>query len=137
MKKEILLFFILVPIIVNAQLVTSSKDTTIEEGFLSVEVMPEYVGEEAACWKFINENLEYPAEAKKNKIKGKVHIKFTIDKDGSLKDFHVLNKNKLGYGCEEAAIEVLKKMPKWKPGRQNGEAVAVYFVLPIRFPPRR
>lgn len=101
--------------------------------FISVEQMPEFKGGEAAMMKFIAENLEYPQAAKDASIEGRVHLKFTVTADGSIKDIVVLNKDKLGYGCEEAAIAVIRKMPKWTPGRQNGQPVPVYFNIPIRF----
>lgn len=101
--------------------------------FISVEQMPEFKGGEGAMMKFIAENLEYPQAAKDASIEGRVHLKFTVTADGSIKDIVVLNKDKLGYGCEEAAIAVIRKMPKWTPGRQNGQPVPVYFNIPIRF----
>jgi protein TonB len=101
--------------------------------FISVEQMPEFKGGEGAMMKFIAENLEYPQAAKDASIEGRVHLKFTVTADGSIKDIVILNKDKLGYGCEEAAIAVIKKMPKWTPGRQNGQPVPVYFNIPIRF----
>ena len=101
--------------------------------FISVEQMPEFKGGEGAMMKFIAENLEYPQAAKDASIEGRVHLKFTVTADGSIKDIIVLNKDKLGYGCEEAAIAVIRKMPKWTPGRQNGQPVPVYFNIPIRF----
>jgi len=101
--------------------------------FISVEQMPEFKGGEGAMMKFIAENLEYPQAAKDASIEGRVHLKFTVTAEGSIKDIVVLNKDKLGYGCEEAAIAVIRKMPKWTPGRQNGQPVPVYFNIPIRF----
>ena len=103
------------------------------EPFVSVELMPEFKGGETAMMKFIAENLEYPQAAKDAGVEGRVHLKFTVSADGSIKDIVVLNKERLGYGCEEAAIAVIKKMPKWSPGRQNGQPVPVYFNIPIRF----
>lgn len=103
------------------------------EPFVSVEQMPEFPGGEAAMMKFVAENLEYPQLAKDANIEGRVHLKFTVTADGHIKDIIILNKDRLGYGCEEAAIAVIKKMPKWKPGRQNGQPVPVYFNIPIRF----
>jgi len=105
----------------------------VEKTFISVEQMPEFKGGDAAMSKFLSENLEYPEQAKNEGVEGTVHLKFTVTKDGSIKDITILNKDKLGYGCEEAAIAVIRKMPKWTPGRQNGEPVAVYFNIPIRF----
>jgi len=105
----------------------------VVEPFLSVEQMPEFKGGEAAMLKFIAENLEYPSVAREAGIEGRVFLKFTVSADGSIKDIVIQNKDKVGYGCEEAAMAVIRKMPKWTPGRQNGQAVPVYFNIPIRF----
>jgi len=104
-----------------------------QDPFTSVEEMPKFPDGEAAMMKFISENLEYPQIAKDNNIEGRVHLKFTVTAEGSIKDIVILNKDKLGYGCEEAAMAVIRKMPRWTPGRQNGAAVPVYFTIPIRF----
>lgn len=69
--------------------------------------------------------------AKEAYIAGKVYVQFTIDTDGSIID--VVCKRGIGGGCDEEAIRVIKMMPKWKPGKQNGRAVKVRFVLPIKF----
>lgn len=101
--------------------------------FKNIQVMPEFITGEAGMMKFIAENLEYPDEAKDNGIDGRVHIQFTIRADGTVFDVYYFNKEILGYGCERAAIEVIESMPDWKPGRQDGKQVQVYFNIPIRF----
>ena len=97
------------------------------------EEMPEFPGGETEMYKFIIKKLEYPSEAINNKIEGIVYLKFTILEDGTVSDIQVVSKKILGYGLEEAAIAVIKKMPKWRPGKQNGKPIPVYFNLPIRF----
>ncbi|WP_109694185.1 energy transducer TonB [Chitinophaga deserti] len=104
-----------------------------EEGPLSfVEINPEYPGGQEALYKFLNNNMHYPAMASENGIEGTVFVKFVVNADGSITDVAATG-NKLGAGCEEEAIRVIRKMPKWKPGRQNGRNVAVWFNVPIRF----
>lgn len=125
---------LLISICGYSQSVIIPKDTTSNKTTLTAdEIMPEYEGGNAAMFKFISENLEYPTEAVNKRIEGRVFVKFTIEVDGTIKDVHVTGKEKLGYGLEEAAIAVVEKMPKWKPGQQNGVPVPVYFNIPIRF----
>jgi protein TonB len=107
--------------------------TAKKEPFIAVEQMPVYPEGEAAMMRFIAENLVYPDSAIKKNIEGVVRIKFTVSTTGEIKDPMVLNKNRLGYGCEEAAMAVVMKMPKWIPGKQNGVPVEVYYNLPFRF----
>jgi len=109
------------------------KVTSEVQPLTVVEKMPEFIGGQTDMMKFISNNLVYPQEAKNNKIEGSVFVKFTVAATGEKIDVHSIKKIKLGYGCEEAAIEIIKKMPNWNPGKQNGTAVAVYFILPIKF----
>ena len=95
--------------------------------------MPEYPGGKNAMYKFIQENINYPRKAVDNGISGTVNLKFIVDTNGKIKNIEVMNKVKLGYGCEEEAIRIVQLMPAWKPGIQNNKAVSVYFSLPFRF----
>ena len=101
--------------------------------YRSVEQMPEFPGGEDALAEFLRNHIRYPAIARENSIQGTVFLQFVVGRDGSISDVKVLNNPLLGGGCEEEAIRVVKSMPKWRPGRQNGQAVLVYFNLPIRF----
>ena len=80
---------------------------------------------------YLSKNLHYPALAKKNKIQGRVIVKYVVNEDGSLSDFTVLKG--IGSGCDEEALRVLKNMPAWKPGKKNGKTVKVYYTQPITF----
>lgn len=80
---------------------------------------------------YIQKNLVYPEKAKAEGIEGRVFITFTIEKDGSVSNVKILRG--IGGGCDEAAKEVVEKMPKWKPGTQRGKPVRVQFNLPIKF----
>jgi len=99
--------------------------------FMVVEDMPEFPGGYAAMTKFIQKNLQYPPMARENSISGKVYLKFVVEPSGEVSKIQLLRG--IGGGCDEEAIRVVKKMPKWKPGRQRGKAVKVWFNLPIRF----
>jgi protein TonB len=82
-------------------------------------------------YKFLRDNIHYPEIAKENFTEGIVALTFVIEKDGSIGNIEVLNK--VGDGCTEEAIRVVKLMPNWKPGMNHGQPVRVQFNLPIRF----
>lgn len=102
-----------------------------EEIYVYVPKMPEFKGGQKKFISYLSNNLEYPAEAEKNQIEGKVYVEFYVDKDGSIKDIKILKS--LGYGCDEAAIRVIKNSPKWNPGMKDGKPVAVKQRIPINF----
>ena len=80
---------------------------------------------------FIKQNLRYPQEAMDNKVEGTVSVEFDIDIFGDVVETRI--KHGLGYGCDEEALRVVRTMPQWKPGKQNGRAVNVNYNLPINF----
>ncbi|HEY4785302.1 MAG TPA: TonB family protein [Bacteroidales bacterium] len=96
-----------------------------------VEQMPSYPGGQDSLMAFLRKNIQYPANASEMGISGKVILQFVIGKDGQISNINVLRG--IGGGCDEEAVRVVKLMPKWVPGKQNGEAVPVYFTLPIVF----
>jgi TonB family protein len=96
-----------------------------------VEQMPEFPGGADSMLRFMQRNLVYPPMAIENAIEGKVVVSFVVDADGRTKDVSILKK--LGWGCDEAAIQLIRKMPMWKPGKQNGKKVAVKYNLPVTF----
>ena len=67
----------------------------------------------------------------KNKTQGRVFVSFVVWKDGTVGDIKVLRG--IGSGCDEEAVRMVSKMPKWKPGQKNGQNVNVHFNLPIKF----
>ncbi len=91
-----------------------------------LEVQPEFPGGLASFYKYVGKNYTYPEG---EEINGKVIVSFVVEKDGSLTDIKVLRD--LGYGTGAEAIRVLKKMPKWSPGEQNGRKVRCSYNLPI------
>jgi protein TonB len=95
------------------------------------EIMPEFPGGLEAMQDYIQKNLSYPKWAIENNIKGKVVLSFVVLPDGSI-DYTEIEKG-IGFGCDEEALRVLREMPKWSPGIQNGKKVAVKLILPIRF----
>jgi periplasmic protein TonB len=101
------------------------------EVFISVEHMPEFTGGPEAMLKFLQKNMRYPSLALRNQIEGKVFVAFTVSASGEIIDVEVLKG--LGYGTDEEAARVVKLMPRWQPGAQNGRNVAVRYTLPIPF----
>lgn len=102
-----------------------------EEIFKSVEQMPEFPGGQAALQKYLANNIRYPAAAREEGIQGKVILQFVVDKDGSVTN--ITTARDIGGGCGKEAERVVRSMPKWKAGKQNGQAVKVYFTLPVSF----
>jgi TonB family protein len=96
-----------------------------------VEEMPQYLGGEQALLKYVSDNITYPQEAKDKEIQGRVFVSFVIEKDGSVNEVKVLRS--IGGGCDEEAVRVIKGMPKWKPGKQEGKPVRVSYMMPINF----
>lgn len=101
------------------------------EIFTIVEEMPEYPGGPKAMFKFISDNLQYPAEAEKNRVEGLVILSFEILSDGSLDKINVLKG--IGSGCDKEAIRLVDSMPLWTPGLSQGKPIPVLYNLPIRF----
>lgn len=96
-----------------------------------VEDMPEYPGGMEAMMKFVAENLKYPEQMQKEKVEGRVLLSFVVEKDGSVTNIEdVQSPHPV---LTEEAIRVVKLMPKWKPGKQDGKNVRVQFNLPITF----
>jgi TonB family protein len=81
--------------------------------------------------KFLEDHLNYPEAAKSAGIEGRVVVQFVVNTDGSISDALIVKH--LGAGCEEEALRVIKSMPKWKPGKQNGAAIRVLYKQPISF----
>ena len=106
-----------------------------EEGqsdiFILVEQQPQFPGGEAALMKFIKENLRYPSVLNESCIQGRVTLSFIIEEDGSITDIKCMRSPHDDLTKE--AIRVVKLMPKWLPGKQNGKAVRVKYVLPVSF----
>ncbi|CAN5293369.1 hypothetical protein BH23BAC1_BH23BAC1_29250 [soil metagenome] len=102
-----------------------------EEIFSIVEDQPQPQGGFEAFYKYIQKNMNYPAQARRMGVEGKVYVQFVVDKDGSLNEVQAIKG--IGAGCDEEAVRVVKAAPKWKPGKQRGRAVKVRMVVPITF----
>lgn len=113
-----------------------SEEPIIEEVeepdfFVIVEKNAEPVGGQKAFLKYLAKNMKYPRRAAQMGVEGKVYIQFIVDKDGSLTQLEVVRG--IGSGCDEESLRVLKKAPKWNPGKQRGVAVRQRMIVPITF----
>ncbi|MDZ7879696.1 MAG: energy transducer TonB [Saprospiraceae bacterium] len=102
-----------------------------DDVFVRSEVVPTYAGGEAAMIKYLQKNLRYPVVAKENGIKGTVFVQFVVEKDGLVDDVTVVKG--VDKYLDTEAKRVVSAMPKWSAGQQNGKAVAVQYVLPVKF----
>ncbi|ARS36654.1 energy transducer TonB [Pontibacter actiniarum] len=109
---------------------TGEKEAEPKE-YVYVEQMPEFRGGNEALAAFLSSKLRYPNAAQSNGVEGTVVVSFVVGTTGDISQVQVLKG--LGYGTEEEAERVIRSMPDWKPGKQNGRAVPVRYTLPIRF----
>ncbi len=96
-----------------------------------VEEMPQYPGGAQALLEFLNQNVQYPEEAEKAGIQGRVIATFVVEKDGSVSNARVVKS--VDPMLDAEALRVINAMPKWKPGKQNGELVRVKYTVPLSF----
>ncbi len=131
----VLLVIVFAPAGANAQnkkvkKAQTHKDTTTDDKVYDVcEQMPTYEGGDAALLKYLRENLKFPEEAKERGMQGRMVVGFIVEKDGSLTNVKVLRAVDIALDAE--VLRLVKGMPKWIPGRQNGQRVRVKYLLPI------
>lgn len=106
-------------------------EDTISAPYSVVEQMPEFPGGEAALLKYLNTSVKYPKIATENGIQGKVYVGFVVDRNGGISNVRIARG--VDESIDKEAMRVVKAMPKWMPGKQNGEPVRVSFTLPINF----
>ena len=117
--------------VVDVAVKKSEEEAEPEGAFDVVEQMPEFPGGAAGMMKFIAENVKYPEEAYSKGIEGRVLVQFIIEKDGSVTNVKVIKK--VNDAIDAEAVRVVKAMPKWKPGKQNGREVRVKYTIPVSF----
>jgi TonB family protein len=111
---------------------TNIVDTT--KIYTVIEQMPQFSGGDSAMMAFIQKNITpQPMAQCYSGIGGKVICRFIVEKDGSVTDITILRS--IDPTCDKEAIRVLKLLPKFIPGKQNGQAVRVYYTLPVIFKP--
>lgn len=107
------------------------RDTVSEEIFINPYQMPQFRGGETALLKFFQDNIQYPPQAVKDKVQGRVVVQFLIDPSGCVGDVNVVRSVREDLDAE--AVRVAKMLPKFYPGRCNGKAVSVWYTLPVTF----
>jgi periplasmic protein TonB len=99
--------------------------------FLVVEQSAAPKGGMGAFYKYVSDNIHYPAQARRLNVEGKVFVEFVVDRDGSINNIMVIKG--IGAGCDEEAIRIMQGAPRWEPGKQRGRPVRQRMVLPIFF----
>ena len=115
----------------NQKVVDEVPDETATKVFDVVEQMPSFPGGDAALMSFLNKNIKYPVIAEENGIQGRVVATFVVERDGSITDVKVIKS--VDPSLDKEAVRVLKSMPKWIPGKQNGQSVRVKYTVPVTF----
>ena len=120
----------------NGQDIADFREAIAEEVeeeviYEAVEQMPGFPGGDAELMKYIRDNLKYPVIAQELGIQGRVILRFVVSKTGEVGDIKVLRS--VDPNLDKEAIRVVQSMPRWIPGKQNGNAVPVYFTLPVSF----
>ncbi len=96
-----------------------------------VEQKPEFPGGEAAMYKWLSDNIVYPSAASEEGVQGRVVVEFVVGKDGSISNVKVVRPRHPA--LDKEALRVVKAMPNWLPGRNNGQPVKVTYTLPVTF----
>lgn len=99
--------------------------------FTVVEQMPMYPGGDAALMGYLHDNIKYPTVAAENGVQGRVVVGFVVERDGSITDVNILRG--VDPSLDREAMRVVKSMPRWNPGKQNGSAVRVKYQVPVSF----
>lgn len=107
------------------------KPEVANKVFDVVEEMPSFPGGQGALMSFLSSNIKYPVVAQENGVQGRVIVGFVVETDGSISDVKVMRS--VDPSLDKEATRVVKSMPKWKPGRQNGSAVRVKYTVPVVF----
>lgn len=112
-----------------------AKEEPIDDNtpFVIVEEMPQFPGGEEALLKFLSKNVKYPGLMRDMGLSGIVYTKFVVDKKGNVNPESIEIVDSTHPLFAEAAMTALKKMPTWRPGKQRGKPVNVYYSLPVRF----
>ena len=98
---------------------------------IDVEKQPEFRGGMEGLMNYLSTNIVYPEKAKEEHITGTVYVRFVVEKDGSVSNVKVLRG--IGGGCDEEAVRVVSKMPRWEPRMHKGKPVRVQYTLPLNF----
>ena len=107
------------------------KQEVTQKIFDVVEQQPSFPGGQNALLQWLQQNIHYPPVAEENGIQGRVVVSFVVEPDGSITNVQVVRG--VDPSLDKEAVRVTKAMPKWQPGKQNGQAVRVKYNLPVQF----
>lgn len=107
---------------------TSAQDKKV---YRSVDQMPQFPDGDVALMKYLQSEIKYPMNAAKNNIQGRVVVQFVVDENGDIGEVKVVRS--IDEELDAEAVRVIKSLPKFIPGRENGEAVSVWYTLPVSF----
>jgi protein TonB len=107
------------------------KDGGRDKVYDTAEQMPSFPGGQAALFQWISKNIKYPVKAEENDIQGRVICAFIVERDGSIHDVQVVKP--VDPLLDEEALRLVKSMPRWMPGMQNGKPIRVKYTVPITF----
>ena len=110
---------------------TAPADTTKNVVYDVTETMPQFPGGQEVLMKYLAANIKYPASAVKAKKQGRVIVTFIVQKDGSIT--HAKIAKSIDPELDAEALRIVKGMPKWTPGTQNGKPVSVRYMVPVKF----
>ena len=113
------------------EIIVEEKKPEKEEVFRAVEQMPQFPGGDGELMKFLRDNIVYPAMAQENNVQGKVIVQFVVTKTGAIGEVKVVRS--VDRDLDKEAIRVVKSLPKFIPGKMNGQAVNVWYTLPVTF----
>ena len=113
------------------EVIVEEKKPEPEQVFTAVEQMPQFPGGDAALMKFLRSNINYPQVAMENGVQGRVIVQFVVTKNGSVGEVKVIRS--VDRDLDKEAIRLCKSLPKFIPGKMNGQAVNVWYTLPITF----
>lgn len=113
------------------EIVVEEKKPEPEKVFTAVEQMPQFPGGEGELMKYISSHIKYPPMAMENGVQGRVVVQFVVTKDGSVGQVKVMRGK--DPDLDKEAVRVVKSLPKFIPGKMNGQAVNVWYTLPISF----
>lgn len=103
----------------------------VEKVFDVVEQMPSFPGGPSALMEWLSNNVKYPVVAQENGVQGRVVVSFVVERDGSITDVKVVRG--VDPSLDKEASRVVRAMPRWIPGKQNGSAVRVKYNVPVAF----
>ena len=120
--------------VVREQVIQETKPKEVEDkvyNIAMVEQKPEFPGGEAAMYKWLSDHINYPVAAAEEGVQGRVVVEFVVSKTGNVENVRVLRGRHPA--LDKEATRLVKSMPKWQPGRNNGQPVKVTYTLPITF----